>query len=127
MNSRETADLIMLGIGGFTPLDGFMNKAEWEGSCSDKMTLPDGVFWPIPITLSANKGKADSIKVGEEVLLVDEETEEMMGTMKVTKNTASTRIGNASRSSRPTKWHIPACRWSWPGRSQPGRPGKGLE
>ena len=84
MNSRETADLIMLGIGGFTPLEGFMNKAEWEGSCSDKMTLPDGVFWPIPITLSTNKGKADSIKVGEEVLLVDAETEEMMGTMKVT-------------------------------------------
>ena len=84
MNSRETADLIMLGIGGFTPLLGFMNKAEWEGSCSDKMTLPDGVFWPIPITMSTNKGKADSIKVGEEVLLVDAETEEMMGTMKVT-------------------------------------------
>ncbi len=84
MNSRETADLIMLGIGGFTPLVGFMNKAEWEGSCSDKMTLPDGIFWPIPITLSANKGKADSIKVGQEVLLVDAETEEMMGTMKVT-------------------------------------------
>jgi sulfate adenylyltransferase len=84
MNSRETADLIMLGIGGFTPLEGFMNKAEWEGSCSDKMTLPDGTFWPIPITLSANKGKADSIKVGEEVLLVDAETEEMMGTMKIT-------------------------------------------
>ncbi len=84
MNSRETADLIMLGIGGFTPLAGFMNKAEWEGSCSDKMTLPDGTFWPIPITLSTNKGKADSIKVGQEVLLVDAETEEMMGTMKVT-------------------------------------------
>ena len=48
------------------------------------MTLPDGIFWPIPITLSTNKGKADSIKVGEEVLLVDAETEEMMGTMKVT-------------------------------------------
>jgi sulfate adenylyltransferase len=48
------------------------------------MKLTDGTFWPIPVTMSVNKGRADSIKVGQEVLLVDEETEEMMGTMKVT-------------------------------------------
>jgi sulfate adenylyltransferase len=83
LTSRETADLIMMGIGGFTPLDGFMNQANWKGSVGD-MKLTDGTFWPIPVTMSVNKGKADSIKVGQEVLLVDEETEEMMGTMKVT-------------------------------------------
>jgi len=83
MSSRETADLIMMGIGGFTPLDGFMGQADWKGSVGD-MKLTDGTFWPIPVTMSVNKGKADSIKVGQEVLLVDEETEEMMGTMKVT-------------------------------------------
>ena len=84
MTSRETADLIMMGIGGFTPLDGFMGHDDWKGSCSDAMKLTDGTFWPIPVTMSVNQGKADSIKVGQEVLLVDEETEEMMGTMKVT-------------------------------------------
>jgi sulfate adenylyltransferase len=83
MTSRETADLIMMGIGGFTPLDGFMDQANWKGSVGD-MKLTDGTFWPIPVTLSVNKGKADSIKIGQEVLLIDEETEEMMGTMKVT-------------------------------------------
>lgn len=83
INSRETADLIMMGIGGFTPLDGFMGEADWRSVC-DHMTLADGTFWPIPITLSTTKGKADSIKLGDEVLLVDTETEEMMGTMKVT-------------------------------------------
>ncbi|RJR34767.1 MAG: sulfate adenylyltransferase [Deltaproteobacteria bacterium] len=83
MSSRETADLIMMGIGGFTPLDGFMGQADWKGSVGD-MKLTDGTFWPIPVTLSVNKGKADAIKIGQEVLLVDEETEEMMGTMKVT-------------------------------------------
>jgi sulfate adenylyltransferase len=83
LTSRETADLIMMGIGGFTPLTGFMGQADWKGSVGD-MKLTDGTFWPIPITMSVNKGKADSIKVGQEVLLVDEETEEMMGTMKVT-------------------------------------------
>jgi sulfate adenylyltransferase len=84
LTSRETADLIMMGIGGFTPLDGFMGHDDWKGSCSDDMKLTDGTFWPIPVTMSLNKGKADSIKVGQEILLVDEETEEMMGTMKVT-------------------------------------------
>jgi sulfate adenylyltransferase len=84
LTSRETADLIMMGIGGFTPLEGFMGHDDWKGSCSDDMKLKDGTFWPIPVTMSVNQGKADSIKIGQEVLLVDEETEEMMGTMKVT-------------------------------------------
>jgi sulfate adenylyltransferase len=84
LTSREVGDLIMMGIGGFTPLTGFMGQADWKGSCSDAMKLTDGTFWPIPVTMSVNQGKADSIKIGQEVLLVDKETEEMMGTMKVT-------------------------------------------
>jgi sulfate adenylyltransferase len=83
MTSRETADLIMMGIGGFTPLDGFMGYDDWKGVC-DKYQLADGTFWPIPVTLSTTQGKADSIKIGQEVLLVDAETEERMGTMVVT-------------------------------------------
>jgi sulfate adenylyltransferase len=83
MTSRETADLIMMGIGGFTPLDGFMGHDDWKGACAD-LKMADGTFWPIPVTLSTTQGRADSIKIGQEVLLVDKETEEMMGTMKVT-------------------------------------------
>ena len=52
VSSREKGDLIMLGIGGFTPLDGFMTHADWEGVC-DGYSL-QRLFWPIPITLSAN-------------------------------------------------------------------------
>lgn len=83
MSSRETSDLIMMAIGAFTPLDGFMTKADWKGVCSEFL-MEDGVFWPIPITLSADKDVADSIKDGAEVALVDEETQELMGSMKVT-------------------------------------------
>ncbi|RJQ16396.1 MAG: sulfate adenylyltransferase [Nitrospiraceae bacterium] len=82
MTSRETGDLIMLGIGGFTPIEGFMGKADWQGVC-DKYTMADGTFWPIPITLSTTKGQADSIKIGEEIALVDEESGEVMGLMTV--------------------------------------------
>ena len=83
MTSRETGDLIMLGIGGFTPLDGFMGHDDWKGICAD-MKMTNGLFWPIPITLSVAADVADSLKINEEVTLISGETKEIMGTMKVT-------------------------------------------
>jgi sulfate adenylyltransferase len=82
MTSRETSDCIMMGIGAFTPLVGFMGRDDWKGVCGD-MTMADGTFWPIPITLSASKEDSDSIGDGEEVALVDEETKTIIATMKV--------------------------------------------
>ena len=82
MSSRETGDLIMLGIGGFTPLEGFMGQEDWKGSVGN-CKMADGTFWPIPITLSASKEKADSISIGEEVALVNYESGELMGSMTV--------------------------------------------
>ena len=83
ISSREAGDLVMLGIGGFTPLDGFMTRADWEGVC-DGMKMMSGLFWPIPITLSTDKATADSIKTGTDVALVDGESNEILATMKVT-------------------------------------------
>ena len=84
MTSRETSDLIMMGIGAFTPLDGFMGKDDWKGCCETfSMPSKKGLFWPIPITLSAAEDLAKSIAPGEEVALWDIETESIMGTMKV--------------------------------------------
>ena len=34
VSSRERGDIVMLGIGGFTPLDGFMSQADWRGVCA---------------------------------------------------------------------------------------------
>src|SRR5512139_2558795 len=83
VSPRENGDLIMMGIGGFSPLTGFMTKADWKGVC-DNFLMADGTFWPIPVTLSASKADADKIKVGEEIALFDPETKEVMATMKVT-------------------------------------------
>ncbi len=82
MTTRETSDLIMMAIGAFTPLKGFMGHDDWKGVCTD-FQMSDGVFWPIPITLSAAEDSADSISDGEEVALLDTETEEIIATMKV--------------------------------------------
>ncbi|HWR88786.1 MAG TPA: sulfate adenylyltransferase [Dissulfurispiraceae bacterium] len=81
--SRESGDLIMMGIGGFTPLTGFMTQADWKGVCSD-FKMADGTFWPIPITVSVSKVTADGIKIGEEIALYSEDFKEIMATMKVT-------------------------------------------
>ncbi len=83
VSSREAGDILMLGIGGFTPLDGFMTHADWQGVC-DGMRMTNGLFWPIPITLSTDKKTADGIKTGADVALVDGESGEIMATMKVT-------------------------------------------
>lgn len=82
MQSREVGDLIMLGIGGFTPLDGFMNKADWQRVC-DEMHTADGLFWPIPVTLSVGEEQAATLPEGSDVALVDGETGEIMGTMTI--------------------------------------------
>ncbi|MCE5312587.1 MAG: sulfate adenylyltransferase [Nitrospiraceae bacterium] len=83
ISSREAGDLIMLGIGGFTPLTGFMGHDDWKRVCKEYKTA-DGTFWPIPITVSTTKEVADSIKKNQEVALVSDESDEIMAIMKVT-------------------------------------------
>ena len=87
VSSREKGDLIMLGIGGFTPLEGFMSHADWVGVCDD-MKMANGLFWPIPITLSTDPATADAIKIGSEIALIDPDNDGVLGTMRVTEKYA---------------------------------------
>ena len=83
ISSREAGDIVMMGIGGFTPLDGFMTHADWQGVC-DGMKMASGLFWPIPITLSTDQSTADSLKEGADVALYDTERTTILATMRVT-------------------------------------------
>jgi sulfate adenylyltransferase len=83
ISSRERGDLIMLGIGGFTPLTGFMTRADWEGVCDGYRTA-SGLFWPIPITLSTDAQTAGAIREGTDIALVDPDAGEAVATMTVT-------------------------------------------
>ncbi|MFZ5799588.1 MAG: sulfate adenylyltransferase [Desulfobulbus sp.] len=80
VSDRAKGDLIMMGIGGFSPLDGFMTRADWKGVC-ENFQMADGTFWPVPITLDVTKADADSIKVGDEIALVNKG--EIYATMKI--------------------------------------------
>ena len=78
ISARAKGDLIMMGIGGFSPLDGFMTKADWKGVC-EKFLMADGTFWPVPVTLDTND---EDVKVGDEIALVN--GGEVYATMKIT-------------------------------------------
>lgn len=82
MTSRETSDLLMLGMGAFSPLTGFMDKANYESVVNTKH-LTNGLAWPLPITLSVNKDQAAKLTVGMEVALVDDETDNYVGILTV--------------------------------------------
>ena len=87
ISARVRGDLIMMGIGGFSPLNSFMTKADWKSVC-EKFTLADGTFWPVPVTLDANKEEAGAINVGDEIALVFKG--DIYATMKVTEKYALT-------------------------------------
>ena len=80
ISPRIKGDLIMIGIGGFSPLTGFMTKADWKGVC-ENFLMADGTFWPVPVTLDVTKEDADAIKEGDEIALYDPEGDEIMATM----------------------------------------------
>src|ERR1700694_5779166 len=83
VSSREKGDLIMLGIGGFTPPEGLMTRADWEGVCDHYRTAA-GLFWPIPITLSVDAATAATIRVGGDLALTDPDDDSLLAVMKVT-------------------------------------------
>ena len=78
MTSREVSDLLMLGMGAYTPLEGFLGRDAWHSVCTD-MQLPGGMLWPIPITLSCSAASAEALTGGQEIALVDAEGGPAMG------------------------------------------------
>jgi sulfate adenylyltransferase len=72
LNARQLCDLELLMNGGFTPLTGFLGQADYEGVV-ENMRLASGALWPMPITLDVSEKMAESLKVGEQVVLRDPE------------------------------------------------------
>ena len=72
LTERQVCDLELLLNGGFSPLTGFMTKADYDSVLSD-MRLADGTLWPIPITLDVTAAVAKSLKQDEKLALRDVE------------------------------------------------------
>jgi sulfate adenylyltransferase len=72
LTPRQICDLELLLNGGFSPLRGFLGRADYESVCKD-MRLTDGTLWPIPVTLDVTEEAAEGIQEGSSVALRDAE------------------------------------------------------
>jgi sulfate adenylyltransferase len=70
LNQRQLCDLELLLNGGFSPLQGFLGRADYDRVVTD-MRLADGTLWPIPITLDVDETFAASLADGAQISLND--------------------------------------------------------
>ena len=72
LGPRAVSDLELLMGGGFSPLTGFMGRADFDAVCSS-MRLADGRLWPLPITLGIGDDLAETLTAGQKLALRDPE------------------------------------------------------
>jgi sulfate adenylyltransferase len=80
LNNVELSDLELIANGAYSPLEGFMGKADYE-TVVHNMRLSTGIPWSIPITLAVDKNKARELEVGETINLIQNGT--VYGVMEV--------------------------------------------
>ena len=71
LTRREISDLEMIGVGAFSPLEGFMREADYHAA-RDRMRLANGLPWTIPVTLAVTKEEERDLHAGDDVLLVED-------------------------------------------------------
>jgi len=79
---RQICDLELLMNGGFFPLKGFLDQADYDGVV-DHMRLANGALWPIPVTLDVSEAFAAKVEPGQDIALRDPEGV-ILATMTVT-------------------------------------------
>ena len=72
LSPRQICDLELLLNGGFSPLRGFLGRADYESVCA-RMRLADGTLWPMPVTLDVSEGAAGMLSPGGSLALRDPE------------------------------------------------------
>jgi len=82
LDERAVSDLEMIAIGGFSPLPGFMEQADYDRVVTE-MRLASGLPWSIPITLSVEEAIADSLKEGS-LIRLDDPTGQFIGVLQLT-------------------------------------------
>lgn len=82
LDKRATSDLVMIAIGGFSPINGFMELKDYE-SVVDDMRLASGIPWSVPITLSVSEEVAASLQEGSFIRL-DNSDGKFIGVLELT-------------------------------------------
>ncbi|MGB0563364.1 MAG: sulfate adenylyltransferase [Spirulinaceae cyanobacterium] len=94
LDDRAFSDLVMIAIGGFSPLTGFMGQADYEAVVTD-MHLANGTVWAIPVTLSVSEAVAEPLKEGSWVRLNDP-TGRFVGVLELTQKYRYNKAHEAS-------------------------------
>ena len=64
LSTKQACDLEMMATGAFSPLTGFVGKADFDSICSN-LRLADGTVWPIPITLAVDDEVKAALRPGQ--------------------------------------------------------------
>src|SRR5688572_23301085 len=72
LTPRQICDVELILNGGFSPLEGFLRKADYQSVVS-AMRLANGLLWPIPVTLDVTREFAESVGEGDTIALRDRE------------------------------------------------------
>lgn len=79
ISQRAMCDLELLATGGFSPLDRFMGRADYQRVLTE-MRLADGTLFPIPITLTIKK---DDLPTGSEWIALRDARNNLMAVMRL--------------------------------------------
>jgi pyruvate kinase len=82
VDERVIMDAEQISVGSFSPIEGFMNKKDFD-SVLDEMRLSNGVIWPLPIILQVNEEISKKFSPGEKILLVYEKDNQSYATLDV--------------------------------------------
>ena len=93
LTDRQVCDIELLLNGAFSPLEGFLTEAEYDGVVGD-MHLPNGILWPMPVTLDVTEAFAGSLEPGETIALRDKEGV-LIATLEVSDNWTPDKVREA--------------------------------
>ena len=82
LDKRATSDLVMIAIGGFSPISGFMGKEDYIGVV-EKMRLANGLPWSVPVTLSVSEETAKPLSEGS-LIRLDNPDGKFIGVLQLT-------------------------------------------
>jgi sulfate adenylyltransferase len=93
LDERATSDLVMIAIGGFSPISGFMGEADYK-SVVDDMRMTDGTVWSVPVTLSVTEEVAAPLKEGS-LIRLDSPEGKFIGVLELTEKYTYSKVHEA--------------------------------
>jgi sulfate adenylyltransferase len=108
LDDRAFSDLAMIAIGGFSPLTGFMDKADYD-RVVDEMHLANGLPWSIPVTLPVTEEVAAPLQEGS-LIRLDDPLGRFVGVLQLTQKYAYDKMHEALHVYRTNEEQHPGVR-----------------